>query len=268
MHFAAPSFLDVELVGYSESGAGGMVTLSLNRKLDERREVHVDSIGKLSSDGKLRFGPTESGLHQLTFMKRTDRFGATGFRVESIEIEEGENTARFDFPRFHALRIKMDPTVGSPRVSLSEKNTSGTRRYSANARVDAATGIVDFGRVPAGEYTATARTGKTSGEMQFTLAEDTELIFEPRPVDAMRIRITDDTGYLVRAGFRDDDLVIGIDGEPFETTTQMHALYRVAQTKGVVQLTVERDGESLTLPFDAKIRTWPELGGRLEDSAR
>ena len=71
----------------------------------------------------------------------------------------------------------------------------------------------------------------------------------PAEPNALLVTVRDAKGKLAMAGFRNGDLVVGIDGKEFEDTASLMASFAVLMTKDKATFRVLRDGRTFDLEF-------------------
>lgn len=140
--------------------------------------------------------------------------------------------------------------------------------FGSNSASLDAQGYAEFSELRAGNYLLSSWGGSVQ-QMRVTIpCKDVE--FTPMKIDAMRVKITDETGDLFRLGFRDGDLVIGVDGEEFEESPD-YQLLRTLQSSKSAQATflIERNGTRLEITAKgADVGNWSDMGGKLVPTQR
>ena len=86
--------------------------------------------------------------------------------------------------------------------------------------------------------------------MRLTVAGDSEVRFEEALLDALRVSIRDSSGALARAGLRDGDLIVMIDGKEIESHARASVLLAAAPGAGTTPVVVLRAGARLPLDVD------------------
>ena len=83
------------------------------------------------------------------------------------------------------------------------------------------------------------------------------------------VTITDRGGTLEAIGFRDGDLIVGIDGNEFESSMQMQIILMQSIAKAKVTFTLERGSQRVELEVNPKDLMNPQKqGGRIEPTSR
>ncbi len=76
--------------------------------------------------------------------------------------------------------------------------------------------------------------------------------FVPQKKNALRLRLPDDAGELAELGFRDGDLIVGIDGVEFADEEGMQSSLTATLSKPTAVLEVLRSGVRLSIEFVPK----------------
>ena len=98
--------------------------------------------------------------------------------------------------------------------------------------------------------------------MQVQVPGRSVIRFAPVAKNAMRVTVSSTDGGFAKAGFRDGDILVGIDGVEFQNEQHMNALYRVAWASEGAKFEVLRGGQRLTISTEPGIlRQNP--GGRM-----
>ena len=99
--------------------------------------------------------------------------------------------------------------------------------------------------VPAGEYSVYMARQR----MRFRVATDTRVAFEETRFTAMRLRVREESP-LRALGFRDQDIVVAIDGKPFGDPYPSQILWGRIAENGRATVTVLRDEGEFDLAID------------------
>ena len=129
-------------------------------------------------------------------------------------------------------------------------------------------GGVTFAGLPAGDYTLQT-FGGVFELMRVRVPYAGVLRFEPMTVNAALVTITDRGGTLEAIGFRDGDLIVGIDGNEFESSMQMQIILMQSIAKAKVTFTLERGSQRVELEVNPKDLMNPQKqGGTIEPTSR
>jgi C-terminal processing protease CtpA/Prc len=88
--------------------------------------------------------------------------------------------------------------------------------------------------------------------MPLRIEGDMMVRFDPRPLNALRVRIDDPRGLLGAAGLLNGDLVTAIDGTEITDAAQAAALRSIAREGEPSRLTVSRRGRTLAVSVDLR----------------
>jgi S1-C subfamily serine protease len=94
--------------------------------------------------------------------------------------------------------------------------------------------------------------------MHIAVRSDTTVRFRPEVQDARLVEIRDPDGAMARAGLRDGDMIVGVDGEEFKDSAHANALLTVASKRDAATLSVIRGGRLVEL----RVRVADFWGGR------
>jgi hypothetical protein len=138
---------------------------------------------------------------------------------------------------------------------------------AASAQLDAE-GYATFDELRAGEYVLS--TWGSGVQQMYVTVPTKEIEFAPMKIDALRVVISDTDGDLYKLGFRQDDLIVGIDGEEFTDTPDFRMLGDL-QTSKTAEKTflVQRGAKIVELKVTgAEVGNWADLGGQLLPAQR
>ena len=93
------------------------------------------------------------------------------------------------------------------------------------------------------------------------------VVFDPPPVNAIRVYVSDPEGPLANAGFQDGDVVRKINGQKFEGEEQLALLGVFLQGAESVTIIVERAGEDVEMVVDPRGLFDGDPGGRFEPTS-
>ena len=95
----------------------------------------------------------------------------------------------------------------------------------------------------------------------------TSVVFDPPPVNAIRVYVSDLEGPLAAAGFEDGDVVRKINGQTFEGEEQLALLGVFLQGAESVTIVVARGGEEVEMVVDPRGLFDGNPGGRFEPTS-
>jgi hypothetical protein len=212
----------------------------------------------------------DPGEYELTLRVRSER-GSDYSQAVLVTLVGGENRRTIELPRFHPVIVLCDERFrGESITALVLREREGGRfTFRYGGRDDPLTNRLEFEDIPEGECLFRCNAAGDLWQMSVSVSGPTTLRFEPRRVNALRVRVDEPSAELARLGYRTGDLVIGVDGEEFRTNRHMDFLLDGARAKDEVWLMILRGPESLELPYDPKLgRGGDRLGGRLEEATR
>lgn len=274
-HFEEPVSIEVVVTGYRGSSHEGDLSVAVAR-VEERGEDEApwvmgrggpSSRESLSPSGVARFDGLAPGTWRVDLQVRTDRW--QGRTVQSVEVRAtaGEERVSLSVPALYELVVSAPGLSEGTSLRLLEDSDDGERSpfaFGSNEEVGS-DGRVVFEGLPAGRYTL---TGSGLTEPVEVTVPCGEVVLDAREPDCLRVTIGDPEGALYQAGLRAGDLVIGVDGEEFDSVPNAWTLLR---GEGEASLIVLRDGKRLevTLQRPAMGSDWiSQLGGMLVAHSR
>jgi hypothetical protein len=252
----------VVTVGGRDRVRNGRIHFRLDRAMggDGRRRVRQYPAKPPDARGMARLGPLPIGRYELVVV--IDALGEyTEILRRSIELQAGENRTSVVVPVLHSLTVM---TEDCSRMQLSSAGQRGNVKIHRSKPFGKDKRVV-FERLPAGEYLL---SGIPLGQMKVRVPARGPVRFEPRPVNALRVEVTDAKGALARAGFRTGDLIVGIEGKPFKDQLGMRTRMLRLAAKGQVDVMVERTGRRFVIRFDLGRFLRGDKGGRVHPTSR
>ncbi|MBI4605664.1 MAG: carboxypeptidase regulatory-like domain-containing protein [Planctomycetes bacterium] len=277
VRFRETASLEVLVSGYAGSGHEGWIDVQLGPMTKEEggadRSLPPHHFDRLGPRGRKRFFPLEPGEYELHVMLKSHATsgGGTGIASVRVTVRPGENRLTLPMPALGTLTVLVEGLGEDARLNLRgfDPGGGGYAGVQFNGVRPGEDGKLTFERLPSGTYELSTRSGGRSGAMRVEVPGQPVVRFEPRPHDAYRVIVRDPGGYLARAGFETGDVIVGIDGVPFESEAQMSTLMDSAAARGEVKARVVRAGRELEIRFDARMRHEHEkLGGTLWASIR
>ena len=254
--FRAPAHVTVRVGNYFGTPAEGRLDIQL-RPAGETRRFSRSESSPIDSDGSMRFGPHEAGPYTLEARIRANESDWQGTLVEAqrLDLVSGENSVTVSLPRLRSLRVHFPESVGKVRVSvmsLLDREPGGASLHGSPQQP------VEIPSLPEGEYLLVA-IGAQLSMMKVEVQGDTEIDFEPVDIDALKVRV-DSGSPLHELGFRDGDLIVGVNGLEFENGQQLQMALMGAMSRDKVSLSIDRAGEVIRL--EVKGSALEEAGGR------
>jgi hypothetical protein len=255
--FVEPAELIVDLLGYVGSDLQQRLRLQVAGVEGGRRGM--DEIeGELDPLGRVTFPPLAPGAWRLHGAVN-GRWGGAVIERE-LTLRPGENSLAIELPELHALAVRFPD--GKRASHLPLRDTAGDWISNAEVGED---GIAEYSDLLPGSY----RLGDEMGSMTVTVPAGGVVEFRPVTANAFAVSISDEDGWLARAGFCEGDRIIGLDGELYAGVRTLQFALMRAFTAGEGELIVEREGSEvrLVIPKDDPAN-FLELGGELEPAVR
>jgi hypothetical protein len=256
-----PARLTVTLTGYAAGEDAGHVKLILvpaegaGQGPYWRTDKEPDPAGRWTADA------LAPGDYRIVVQILPDKRARIPAVVREVGVYAGENKVEIPMPRLYTLSILSD--VPSSSFALRPPRES-RQRWHVGGRTPK-DGRVVFTHLPAGDYLVEP-SGPARRPMYATLPGTSELTYDPRPDNCLIIRITDESGVFARAGLREGDVVVAIDGTDLTDARQMQALGTLAMKKREATLTILRGGQRVEVKADlSDYRSW---GARFEATRR
>ena len=234
VRFEAPGTLDIEVAGYEGSAYVGKLMLSVQPKKgdgrDDRMEMRYWSMRSgasgLGRDGKQTFGPLAPGEYEIVMGIQAERGNSVAAGRTPVTIRAGENRQTVQIPKLYSLTVIVPDGDESARISLSPAQSTPYGRSGRSQNAEG--GEVRFEDLPAGEYVINGRTTAGRGTMNVVVPGQAVVRFVPELKNAMLVKLSDANGAAGKAGFRDGDLIVGVDGVEFQNEEHMQSLIRAA----------------------------------------
>jgi len=255
--FVEPAELVVDLLGYVGSELQGRVRL---RVAGAEEGVGQDDVwGTTDPLGRVTFPPLAPGARRLR-ASIGSRWNGSAVLERDLTLRSGENSLAIELPELHSLAVRFPPEHRGRSASL--RDPAGN--WVAHEQVGE-DGLVEFPDLAAGSY----RLGDEMETMEIAVPSGGVVEFRPVRSNALAVSIADEEGWLARAGFRDGDRIVGLDGELYAGVRTLQFALMRAFSAGEGELIVEREGSEvrLVIPKDDPAN-FLELGGELEPAVR
>jgi hypothetical protein len=248
IRFPHPATLTITLPGASAHPLKDRLLPHLARKSESGGWAGVGNEQGLKDT--LEYGPLLPGSYRFRLMiaeaggdsLRSLMRGVTVAEWD-FELAAGANARTFTIPALHTLTLIVPETRAAGHVELRHAEGQGNRTISGD-RLTERTEIVGL---VAGEWVLRTR----QGEMTIRINGDTEATLAVRPYNCLRLGIKAGGG-IEALGLRDGDLLIGVDGQEFESLEILLAQLRGTYGKDVTTWTVLRDGVPTNVMFSGK----------------
>ncbi|MDF1660448.1 MAG: hypothetical protein P1V97_01665 [Planctomycetota bacterium] len=179
---------------------------------------------------------------------------------KDISLSGRKNRAEVVLPKFYPLKIQssLEPETEvylEPLGALSELVSS-----MEPMNVDA-NGRVQFINLPAGQY----KVQVDELSMVVTVPSSGIIPFQTKSTNALEVSINDSRGYLASRGFKDRDIIVGINGKRYPNTNLDELIEGYEGSS--VSFLVDRQGRTLEIVADPKklISIEKHLGGKLRE---
>ena len=255
LRFVDPATLVVDLLGYVGGDLQGRVTVRL---ASAEGEESSEAYGTIDPLGRVTFPPVSPGASHVRVT--TERGWDTAIVESDITLAAGENALAFELPELHSITARFPPgSRGRSAMLLGhDGNFVGDEEVGEDLQVE-------FHDLLPGRY----RLGTGVDWMDVRVPQGGVIDYRPVVANALAVTIDDAEGWLARAGFRDGDRIIGIDGELYAgVRTLQFALMRAISAKAG-EVIIEREGAEMRLPIP--VEPPPnvyEIGGELEPAVR
>ncbi|MCU0726769.1 MAG: hypothetical protein MUE73_13445 [Planctomycetes bacterium] len=233
VRFDEPAVLAVRVAGYAGSRLEGAAVLAVGRQ--ERRP---------DAAGRLTFDPLAPGEHSIVLYAEGNRHGRSEIARRTIRLTTGTTEETIDPPALFELLVEAGEGAAFRIESLTE-------RFLVLLS-EPAPGGAAFLRLARGDYLLTSQSAVSQGAMPLRIEGDMMVRFDPRPLNALRVRIDDPRGLLGAAGLLNGDLVTAIDGTEITDAAQAAALRSIAREGEPSRLTVSRRGRTLAVSVDLR----------------
>jgi membrane-associated protease RseP (regulator of RpoE activity) len=272
VRFTVPAELQVLVTNYAGSGYEGKVNVGIQKAAKGKRGESSQDFGghdKVDFEGKKTLGPVEPGEYELVMYVQSDRYGQKPVARQPVTLAAGKNSASFPIPPLYAVTVIV--AEPKPNMHLDLQPLVRQDGYWGGGQQVNKEGRVVFSTVAPGEYRLRSFGGAGMEEMRINVQGDLEVRFEPKAMNALEVTIGEEDGVLAQAGFRNGDMIIGVDGKEIENLAQIQmAMFANAER---VTLTVLRDGRKVELPVEPRKlmeagNSGKGMGGEIEPTAR
>ena len=270
VHFEAPAYAMISIPGYVGGEFVGHIRVTLTSYV-ETEDAHLQNTlsdwngsDKPDLKGEVRFGPVKPGAYTLIFAyddSKRNSFGNRGtLTQEIIQLAPGNNNIARALPQIYSLEVNFPEEIGEGNLQIERVGEDFTRtRY---VQLNGTSTVVVKG-LAAGEYLITAWGGNTRSQASMRVTVPcAPITYDPPPVNAMAVMITDSTGKLAQAGFVDGDLIRKINGQAFEGGEQLALMGAFLQQSSEVTFTVDRDGLEVDIVISPQEMMSGNPGGR------
>jgi len=263
VRFSHPSGVEVVVPGYRGSGLEDRLTVDI---LDPqtKRTLPSASRRRLDPEGRTVVEPLQPGRCDVVLYVTPPgaRHGRFELARAAVDLGGARRTVTLPIPPLYTLTVVIPPENDTRRMSLSASSAG-----SMEVTVDE-TRRARFPDLPAGRYLL-HDTGGGFMPMSVSVPEQLEVEYRPESQNALVVEITDPQGSLARAGFADGDVIVGADGQAFETLTALQVRVLSARGDERMPLLVRRGSRELEIALDAAtFRDAEGWGGTIHPTVR
>jgi hypothetical protein len=238
-----PATLEVRLTGYVGSPHEGSIWLGLSRAQGGGIR---ENLATPDAEGRYEFGPRPPGEYVLRVgVKEGPR--ALWVKKVPLKLAAGANVVTVAVPPLHELTVIVDGLGEAAQIGLCLEGGDVNLWIPGKTPTD---GRVRFERLPAGRYVVSSEGVREPGQMVVALRGSTTVRFEAQTMNALYVHIRNLDGHLARAGLREGDLVIAINGEEIVNRDQGRLLLATAQAEGTATFTIVRGRARLEVSMD------------------
>ena len=256
IRFGDAASLELTVTGFRGSPFAPKLRVGLQKPSES--SMYIPSGKSPDAEGRLTLGPVQPGSYELVLTVETDRHRSIPVSRTPVVLPKGVNRMTVPLPALYPLTVQVEDGDGIRLMLRSVER--GVPAVHISKTVDK-NGRATFDSLPAGDYTLTAMP---LGQMRISVPAAGVVRFTPRPVNALRVTITQPDGAMARAGFQTGDLVVGIDRTRFENLGHLQGLMTQARGKKTADFMVVRSGQELVIQFDPRKFFSQEPGGRTE----
>jgi len=266
IRFEKPAFLSVTIEGAAESESAQKLRVELRPVVQEESgfDFAEEPPRKVPPTGKVDLGPLAPGdYHVLLSLGWRD----ITFASVRVNLKSGRNEITIPMPELYEVVVILPEDKKDLRLSLKE--TGKRWPYGRSAKADAE-GRVIFKDVPPGKYQITSND-PLGGLMEIEVPAPGPILYEPKPLNALRVISLKPGGLFAQAGLQEGDLVIGVNGKEFKNLLDIQVSMAAAAAKGKTKVMILRDGRKLTVTLDLGDflkRSPGALGGDFEPATR
>ncbi|HAK94766.1 MAG TPA: hypothetical protein DCM87_07110 [Planctomycetes bacterium] len=176
-----------------------------------------------------------------------------------VQLRSGMNAIQVAVPEFHRLLVAVDPSLECDALELWSLDAGITAEYTDVGE----DGLAEFRALPPGNYRLVAPDLRVPGDMAVTIPGPAEVRFQPRTMNALRVR--DAGGMLDGTPFRAGDTIVGIGGTRFADMNALLGLLALLEDSDEpVKANVVRGNEEIVvevapsaLSGDYMMSLWP-----------
>lgn len=263
LQFEAPVSIVGQVAGFAATGLSGRLRIGVwsidpdqdSDQADGNFWQGLNTARAVPASGEVRHDGLAPGRYMVG-LYLGQRWDARLVESREVAVDVGESVVAFDSPTLYDVRVIAPGLYEGAVLYLSEKSEGGRRGRMRGwgggntARVDGL-GNALFRDLLPGEYSLGSNEAQNS--MDVTVPSS-DVLFEVRTHDAVRISISDVEGHLHAAGLRSGDLVLSIAGVPLGDGDAMEQAINSLYNGGAeLVLSVLRRGQQVQVslpPFE------------------
>ncbi len=264
--FEKPAYLEVTIAGYPGSPYEGKINVSVQKADGEsgRRFYYGGDDHKVKPDGTIKLGPEAPGDYMVVMTARNsdeNQWEQTTLVNQKITLVEGTNRVTLAIPSLSKLTVVINGEAAGQLYMMSIPAGD----YKSAEITD---GKAVFENLAPGEYQVTYQEGEKIGSAKVRIPDTSTVTLTPSEPNALAVFVEDTNGALAKAGFHNDDMIIGVDGKEFEGGSMM-AFASIA-SKEKSKVVVLRDGKKIELEIAGRdlLRKPGSMGGTLMPTTR
>jgi len=266
IRFAAMGTLTANLEWGVDRALAGRLQLSLEAPVRGGLGWNSDGLpsGDPDRNGQVELSPLSPGTYRLVVGLKTGRGQTGALSAKLVDVASGPNRVTVRVPKLHTLTLLIPGSKPGAPCTLSGVDPGMELMLREAVGKE---GRVTFEMLPAGTYVVSSGQGGATA-MEVTVPVPGVVTFKARPVNAVRVWIRDSSGALARAGLRDGDVIVGLDGVDFDGQLSAMTAFMQARQNSEVTLSVQRGASVLQLGVDPRILMSPDVGGILRPARR
>jgi|GEM_PF-4417707 protocatechuate 3,4-dioxygenase beta subunit len=251
----APGSLKVRFLSTSDSQRKTLsASLQFNPLPGQQLWVGNQEAGQ---KGEATFAPLQPGSYTLHLNVPTGGWnGSQNVSSQTVQIHSGETTVDLGLPMLFGFNVHVQSATTGRRnghVSLNADNPGPEGvNYNTNARLSAE-GHAKFENVPAGKYRLQIWDSGRTLNKHITVPTNGDVILDSEKFRALQLNVHDQNAEIAKHGLMSGDLIIGANGQEFESSTALATAMRFMTGNAEIKLMVLRAGKTETLSLPANV---------------
>ncbi len=239
--FAEPGTLVVHVLGYERPEVAGRLRVDVRPVGTPSYHSYSLGEGRPGSDGTVRKTGLQPGRYIVSLQrnKGDDYWSEERIAEKTVDIGPGVQRVELAVPELHTLTVLAPDLDDGDTLTLKAVGDLRTKQAVVE------NGRATFESLPAGSYLLMQQQGMDLQIQRVTVPAAGPVTLTPQPVNAMRIIVREPDGVYARAGFRDGDLVVAVDGEEFEGAAGLARVFLRGGARKESVFTVLRGGRRI-----------------------